>query len=359
MKQKIVGRVKEQGILKQFLNSSKAEFLALYGRRRVGKTFLIKNFFANEICVFFYCSGIKDGKLREQLKEFAKQIGSAFYNGAAITARRRWTDAFEDLNKAIEQITPNKKIVLFFDELPWIATPRSGLLQVIDYYWNRYWSHDNRVKLVVCGSSASWIIEKIINNKGGLYNRVTRTMHLDPFSLSEVAAFLSTLKIKLNHKQILELYMVFGGISHYLALLKNGYSAGQSIDELCFQKGGALINEFERLFASLFNDVDVYTGLIRIIAKYPCGIGQAQLIKESGISDGGRIKQRLKELEEAGFILEFVPYGHQEKGIYYKIIDEFTLFYLYWVEPKFKTIIKQDRTTGYWLSKMKSPGWKS
>jgi len=360
MKQKIVGRTKEQSTLKQLLNSEKAEFLALYGRRRVGKTFLIKNFFEKESCVFFYCSGLIDGTLIGHLEEFAKQIGRTFYSGAEISARKRWKDTFEDLNKAIAQIPSNKKIVLFFDELPWMATPRSGLLQAIDYYWNRYWSHDSRLKLVVCGSSASWIIEKIINNKGGLYNRVTRTMSLDPFSLSETKAFLLSLGLKLNHKQVLEMYMVFGGIPHYLALMKKGKSAGQCIDETCFQKGGALVDEFERLFGSLFNESSIYINLIRIIAKYPCGISQAQLIKESDILEGGRIKQRLKELENAGFILEFIPHGHQEKGIYYKVIDEFTLFYLRWVETSVKkTILKQDRGTGYWLSKVKSPHWKS
>lgn len=264
--------------------------LAVYGRRRVRKTFLVKNFFENENCAFFYCSGLKDGKLPEQLEEFAKQIGKAFYNGAAIMPRKRWSEAFEDLNRAIEQIPPRRKIVLFFDELPWMATPRSGLLQAIDYYWNRYWSHNSRVKFIVCGSSASWILEKIINNKGGLYNRVTRTIHLDPFTLSETRTFLSTLGIKLTHSQILDLYMVLGGIPHYLALVRKGVSANQCIDELCFQKGGALIKEFERLFASLFKDADAYMKLIRIIAKHPHGIGQAQLIRESGAADGGRTK---------------------------------------------------------------------
>ncbi len=143
---------------------------------------------------------------------------------------------------------------LFLDELPWMVTPKSGLLQAIDYYWNRYWSHNNYIKLIVCGSSASWIIKKIINNKGGLYNRVTRTLVLEPFLLDEAALFLSASGIKLNHKQVLDLYMVFGGIPHYLALIKKGQSAKQSIDEICFHKGGELINEFERLFNSLFKN---------------------------------------------------------------------------------------------------------
>lgn len=359
MTQKLIGRIKEQSVLRQIYKSAKSEFLAIYGRRRVGKTFLIKNFFEDESCMFFYCSGIKDGKRVEQLEEFAKQIGNTFYDGAAIASRDRWRDAFDDLNKAIERIPSGKKVVIFFDELPWMATPRSGLLQAIDYNWNRYWSHDKRIKLIVCGSSASWIIEKIINNKGGLYNRVTRTIHLEPFTLCEVKEFLLSLGIKLNHQQIIDLYMVLGGIPHYLNLINKGLSAVQCIDELCFQKNGALVNEFERLFSSLFSDAETYINLIRHIAEFRYGIGQAQLIKKSNISGGGWIQRKLNELQQAGFIAEFIPHGHRDKGIYYKVIDEFTLFYLRWIEPNLRTISKQDQASGYWLSKIKAPASRS
>lgn len=356
--QTIIGREKEISVLKQLFQSLKAEFLALYGRRRIGKTFLIRNFFEKEPCIFFYCSGLKDGKLNEQLAEFAKQIGMTFYGGASITARKNWKDAFEDFHKAIEQVSSTKKVVLFFDELPWMATPKSNLLQVIDYYWNRYWTHDIRLKLIVCGSSASWIIKKIINNTGGLYNRVTRTMNLDAFSLHETEKFLLHFGIKLNHCQLLELYMIFGGVPHYLSLLRKGISAAECVDELCFQKGGTLVNEFERLFGSLFKNEENYIRLIRMISKFPSGIGQAELIKKSESSDGGRTKKRLKELEETGFIIEFIPHGHKEKGLYYKIIDAFTLFYLRWIEPSLKTALKQDNSAGYWLSKTNSASWK-
>lgn len=354
MSNTIIGRKYELNILEQLLKSTKAEFLALYGRRRVGKTYLIKNFFSKQACNFFYASGIKDAKKHEQLSEFAKQIGKTFYNGAELASRHRWMDALEDLNKAIEQVPEKTKIVVFLDELPWMATPRSGLLEALDYYWNRYWGHNNKLKLVVCGSSASWIIEKIINNKGGLYNRVTRTMCLAPFTLNETASFLNSVGLKLEHKLILELYMVFGGIPHYLALIRKGISAQQAIDELCFEKNSPLVYEFERLFASLFKNATAYIKLIRVIGQHHYGIGQARLLEESKSSDGGRTKQRLTALEQAGFIISFIPQNHKEKGIYYKVIDEFSLFYLYWIEPNLKTILKQDRGNGYWLAKTKS-----
>ncbi len=354
-----VGREQEQAILQQLLKSDKAEFLALYGRRRVGKTFLIKTFFETANSVFFYNSGLKDGTLKDQLEEFAKHIGEAFYGGVSLMPRTNWRAAFADLTKAIEQIPKRQKVVIFLDELPWMATKRSRLLQALDYYWNRYWSHDPRIKLIVCGSSASWILEKIINNKGGLYNRVTRTMHLTPFNLHETQAFLKRRGHHLNQKQITELYLALGGIPHYLSLAKKGYSAQQCLDELCFQKGGALVEEFERLFASLFNDAEYYITLIRVIAKHHYGISQVQLIQESGAPSGGRTVQRLKDLEEAGFISSFVPYGHQERGIYYKVVDEFSLFYLRWIEPNLMTIKKQTHADGFWLAKTKTPAWRS
>ncbi|MGH7250153.1 MAG: AAA family ATPase, partial [Minisyncoccia bacterium] len=236
---------------------------------------------------------------------------------------------------------------------------RSRLLEALDYYWNRFWVHDGRIKLVVCGSASSWIIDNIINNKGGLYNRVTRTIRLDPFSLHEVRAFLEFLGVKLTAQQILELYMVFGGIPQYLSLIRKGQSASQCIDELCFSKDGALADEFDRLFASLFHDSENYVLLIKILAQHRYGMGQADLIRESGLPEGGSTVRRLKELEESGFIMSFIPHGHSEKGKYYKIIDEFTIFYMQWMGVRRSSLKKRDQTPGQWLSISQSPAWKS
>ncbi len=356
---KIVSRLKEKELLNRLLKSKNAEFLALYGRRRIGKTYLIRNFFEEAPCVFFHVTGMQEGKLEEQLELFVKQIGITFYNGASLAPRKRWMDAFEDLTKAIQTLPKNKKVVLFFDEFPWMATKKAKLLSALDYYWNRYWVNDPRLKLIVCGSSASWVIKNIINNKGGLYNRITYSLKLEPFTLSETKTFLRHKGIKLNHQQILDLYMVIGGVPYYLSRLNKGKSASEYIDELCFQKSGLLFGEFENLFKSLFHESETYLKLCRVIAKYRYGIGQAQLLKESQVSPGGRTVQRLKELEDAGFIMSFIPYGHKEKGITYKIIDEYTLFYFHWIEPNLSALRKKDRVSGYWHSKSKTPSWKS
>jgi AAA+ ATPase superfamily predicted ATPase len=357
--EKIIGRVREQDLLKGLIGSKKSEFIAVYGRRRVGKTYLIKNFASSLPCVFFHVTGLQNGTSKEQQEEFAKQIGTTFYNSPSIIPRERWRDAFEDLTKAIETIPKDKTVVLFFDEFPWMATPRSRLLTALELYWNRYWVFDKRIKLIICGSATSWIIENIINNKGGLHNRVTRTIHLKPFSLYETESFLKEHQIRLEKRQILDLYTVLGGVPLYWTFVRKGLSAHQCIDELCFQSNGPLVKEFDRLFQSLFEDPKPYMDLIRVLAKHHYGIGQAELISKAKIPDGGTAVRRLHQLEEAGFITSLVPYGHKDKGVYYLIDDEYSLFYLRWIEPNLKTVAKKQINEGFWLSQSNQPSWKS
>lgn len=355
---KIIGRIREQEILKNKFESEKAEFIAVYGRRRIGKTYLIRNFIAQLPGVFFHVTGQQNGSSKEQLEEFSKQLASTFYQGAPLIPRTHWKDAFEDLTNAINKLPQDRKVVLFFDEFPWMATPRSKLMQALELYWNRYWVFDPRIKLIICGSATSWMIKHIINNCGGLYNRVTRAIHLKPFTLKEAETYLCDHKIHLNHRQILDLYTVFGGVPLYWSFVKKGQTAQQCIDELCFQPDGSLVKEFNRLFQSLFADAKPYVDLVRLIAKQRYGIGQAELIEKSNLPDGGGTVTRLRELEEAGFILSLVPYGRKEKGVYYLIDDEYCLFYLHWIEPYLKTITKKAMKEQFWVHQSTQQAWK-
>jgi hypothetical protein len=356
--EKIIGRKKEQELLQELIESNRSEFIAVYGRRRVGKTYLIKNLMSSIPCVFFHVTGVQKGPLHVQLKEFAKQIGKAFYQSPSIVPQKNWFDTFEDLTEAINEVHKDQTVVLFFDEFPWMATPRSKILVALELYWNRYWVFDGRVKLVICGSSTSWIINNIINNKGGLHNRVTRTFHLQPFSLHETESYLKEHQIKLNRRQILDLYTVLGGVPLYWSFIRNGLSAHQCIDELCFQQNGPLVSEFGRLFESLFEDSKPYVELIRCISGHRYGIGQSELITLSQLPNGGGTIDRLRQLEEAGFVTSLVPYGHKDRGVYYVMDDEYSLFYLRWIEPHLKTIAKKDANEGFWLSLSNQPSWK-
>ena len=360
LKAKIIGRIEEQRVLHKILDSTSAEFLAIFGRRRVGKTYLIKQFFSNKSSCYFQITGVKEGSMKEQLHEFTRTIEKTFYSaGISLKEPSTWMQAFEMLTYAIDQYTKKTKVILFFDELPWLATKRSRFLQALDYYWNTKWSDNAYIRLIVCGSAASWIIKNIVNNKGGLHNRITAQIRLDAFSIYETKCFLKFRGCVLNDKQLLALYMMIGGIPHYLNQIEKGLSAAQNIDKLCFTKNGMLFHEFNNLIPSLFNDYEVYNELIRLIAKQRYGMERRDILQHSRHASGGRLNQRLMELEEAGFILGFKPYGNKKKGNYYRIIDEYTLFYLHWIEPVADSIRYQSKPRGYWDVLSKSSAWNS
>lgn len=355
----LTARQAEQAELLEAYKSPQAEFIVLYGRRRIGKTCLIENLYGNgkQKGYYFQATGIQNGALKEQLEQFSLGIGKCFYHGANISTPSTWLKAFEALTKAIELAPANQKVVIFLDELPWLCTKRSRLLQAIDYYWNQYWKKDKRIKLVVCGSSASWIIKKILHNKGGLHNRNTRTLLLKPFTLKETKEFFQHAHLKLNHEQIVQFYMFCGGVPYYLSQIKKGKSAAQMIDLLCFQPNGMLYQEFDKLFASLFDDAESYKEIIQLIAEKHEGVTRAELEKNSQYSSGGTLTNKLNELEEAGFIQSFLPLDHKTRGIYYRVIDEYCSFYLKWILPVKHSLVMKERDNQYWSSKINTPSY--
>ncbi len=358
----VVGREAEQKILESIFQSTQPEFVALHGRRRVGKTFLIRNHFANKKgTVFFYVTGMKKGKLVEQISNFTEEIGETFlYPGARLEVKKNWRDTFRTLTENINASPKNKKIVIFFDEFPWMVTKNSRLLQTLEYYWNHHWSRDPRIKLIICGSASGWILKNIVNNKGGLYNRVTRTIHLEPYNLDQTKRYLNSLKIRLNHRQITHLYMVLGGIPFYLSQAEPGLSAKQIIEKLAFKKGSFLLKEFNNLYATLFDAADEHIALARIIASHRYGIGQEELISNvKKQSSGGRITTWLEDLEQTDFIVRFKPYQHDKKGLYYKIIDEYSLFYFNWIESLKGSLLESGMLKGHWDKIQNSSAWHS
>ncbi len=358
--QKFFGREQELEILKKISQSKRPEFIALYGRRRVGKTYLIRQAFNQKNAIFFNVTGTQGGARKEQIAHFIEKLGEVFYNGIPVSAPVNWSEAFKILTKAIESQPKNKKIILFFDELPWMATKKARLLETLEYYWNQYWSNDARIKLIVCGSSASWIIQKVINNKGGLHNRITQKMPLDPFTLNETKQYLEGQGVKLKNQQILLLYMVTGGVPYYLSHIKKGLSAIQIIEDLAFTKTGVLLEEFNNLFASLFEHSEEYIKIIRAVASARYGISQSELLTILGPSAMGSVGlKRLNELEETGFIMSFMPYQHKRQGIYYRLIDEYSLFYLKWIEPIKTRIQRKDLDRNNWTVMQNNPAWNS
>ncbi len=347
----LVGRTSEIQSLEKAYHSKEAEFIVLYGRRRIGKTFLIREFFGKKKCRFLQATGLQNGTLANQLSHFAQALTEVYTPGIAIKPPSTWDEAFQILTLLIKNFAKNEKIVIFLDELPWMASRRSGLLEALDYYWNHHWSKNNKILLIVCGSSASWLIKNIIYNKGGLHNRCTGEIRLAPFTLAETAQFLGSRNIQLNKNHILEIYMALGGIPYYLKYVENGFSAAENIQKILFDKNSALKDEFKKLFDSLFHEAEAYVEIIQLIAEKKEGISRAAIAKKARLSGaGGRLSQRLKQLEQTHFIQSYMPWEH-ERGEYYKVVDEFCLFYLYWLAPQ-----KQKRfAPDHWLKQIQKP----
>jgi len=357
-RESIVGREAEKKALKKILSSKKAEFVAVYGRRRVGKTYLIREYFSHQPCVFFHASGIQGGRLSIQLKEFSKEIGRVFYGkNVQLQAPDQWMDAFQMLTEAIES-KQEKKVIIFLDEFPWMAAHKSYLLQALDYYWNRFWVSNASIKLIVCGSAASWVIKNILNSRGGLHNRVTLRLPIAAFSLLETQDFLRSLGIRYNAYQVAQVYMCMGGIPYYLDAMEKGLSPTQNINQLCFQKKGTLLDEFSNLFDSLFAESSMHKILVSLMATKREGVTRLEIERSLGYK-GGRLTLKLTELEQAGFIMPFLPQGRSQKGYYYKITDEYVLFYLTWISPflSLRTLPSLDHQ--FWIETSQSSSWKA
>ena len=352
----IIGREAEIELLTKRLNSLQAEFIAVYGRRRIGKTYLISEFFSDK-GVYFECTGIKDGDLRSQLDNFTSVFQKTFFPTINLEPPKSWKAAFQLLTEQIQVIPTNKKMILFFDELPWLATARSNFMQALDYIWNTQWSRMPNVKLLVCGSAASWMLDHLINAKGGLHNRITQSIRLKPFNLRETKSYLNDyLKLKLNLPQILTVMMVMGGVPFYLNQLDKNQSLEENINRLCFSENGLLATEFPRLFAALFDAYEINLSIVKALSNFRYGLTLAELLKITKKKTGGRFAKRLDELEAAGFIKKLLPFNRSQRDHYYRLSDEYSLFYLRWIAP---IIGKLPSNTHYWMQLANSASWQS
>jgi uncharacterized protein len=356
---KLIAREEEVKILENMYESDRPEFLALYGRRRVGKTYLIRSFFGAKKAIFFNVTGSKNGPMSEQISHFLSQVGKVFYGGLKPQSEENWDKVFALLTDTFEKtVSKKKKIILFFDELPWMATRNSRLLEALDYHWNQHWSNDSRIKLIICGSSASWIINKIINNKGGLHNRVTKRMRLEALNLSQTKRFLDKMGVKLNQRQVLTVFMMMGGIPYYLSQVEKGLSALQIIEKLAFSKDAFFLHEFDNLFSSLFEDSDFHIKVVRLLASSPYGLGERELLGKVGPHAlGGTGHKKLEELVQTGFIKSFKPLFNKKRGTYYRLVDEYTSFYLKWIDPIKEALEQESMDPEKWRAIQTSPAW--
>ncbi len=354
MSAKIIGRATEQALLKQVLTSAEAELVAVIGRRRVGKTFLVNTVYEKHLV--FDLTGTQNGDTALQLQHFADQLEAYARPFSPVKRPLNWEAAFKRLRQYLETCiaeSPNEKKVVFFDELPWLAGKKSGFLDALGYFWNSWAGRRPELVIVICGSAASWMIQRVVNDRGGLHNRITRRIFLQPFTLAEAEAFLRSRNVMLDRYQLVQLYMAMGGIPHYLKEIQPGQSAVQNIERICFSRQGILSDEFERLYPSLFAHAERHISVVRTLAGRRSGMTRGSIAEATGLPNGGGLTKVLEELAQSGFIAETFPFGKKKREKIYRLVDEYSLFFLQFIE--------QHRYQGgnVWQLLSQTPGYRS
>jgi uncharacterized protein len=350
MEQIMIGRKDELAILNKALLSGEPEMVAVIGRRRVGKTFLIHEAYKERID--FELIGVQNGTSREQLQNFADRL--TLYAKPLFPFQRpaNWLQAFQMLVTWLEATPKDEKRVIFFDELPWLATRKSDFIKALGYFWNS-WASQKNICLVICGSAASWMIANVVRDKGGLHNRITRRVHLAPFSLAETEAYLQSRNARLDRYQILLIYMALGGIPHYLKEIEGGKTAAQNIDFLCFSPNGILNDEFLQLYPALFDNPEVHTKIVRSLAQTWQGLSRNELIDAAYLQNNGNTSRALDELVTSGFVSSYFAFGKKKKDLRYRLTDEYSLFYLKFIETH------QGMGQSGWQNISQTQSWKS
>jgi uncharacterized protein len=346
----IIGRRAELAVLDRAYDSPKSEFVILYGRRRVGKTFLVNQLFGERFT--FRMTALSQASLQQQLKNFHTTLTRTAPDLAGDSPPESWFDAFQLLIQLAESSSQGRKVI-FFDELPWFDTYGSDFLQALEHFWNAWAALRQDVLLIGCGSAASWMINQLIHNRGGLHNRITERISLQPFTLAETEAFLQAKGGVYDRYQLLELYMAMGGIPYYLERVQVHRSVAQNIDQLFFSPGAALNLEYGDLYRSLFNHPEKHYALVEALAKKSSGMTREALIRAAKLSDGGSTSSLLEELEQSGFIRRYLPFGKTKRGAIYQLSDPYTLFYLSFVADT------KAAGQGAWMHLSQSPRWRA
>lgn len=336
MAQAILGRQEEQRELERLYQSGRPEFVAVYGRRRVGKTFLVRELFDQRLC--FYHTGLSPSELDEgllkeqQLREFHRSLIA--WGGHPTSIPTDWFEAFDALRQLIMSRPKGRRKVLFIDEMPWMDTPRSGFVTALEHFWNGWAAGQTQIMLIVCGSATSWMANNLINNYGGLYNRLTAEIHLRPFTLTECEAYYKANSLMFDRYDQVQSYMVFGGVPYYLSLLQKGKSLAQNIDMLFFADNAKLRQEFTRLYRSLFRNADDCMTIIRLLAKRREGYTRKEIAEATRLPYGGGLTATLRSLEESDLIVSYIPYGSSQRQTTYRLTDFFSIFHLSFLDRR-------------------------
>ncbi len=334
----MIGRIQEVAALREAATADRSRFVVIYGRRRVGKTFLIREAFDYRFT--FSHTGMETGSMADQLESFHESLIDQGMNPCEVP--KNWIQAFGLLKRFLKASTDERKVV-FIDELPWMDTPRAKFVSALENFWNGWCSARKDIVLIVCGSATSWMIKKVLKNKGGLFNRANRVIYLKPFTLGECEAYVRERGLSMGRRELAEGYMVFGGAPYYWSLLERSLSLAQNIDRLCFTQGGELTVEFKRLYASVFKRSEKHVKIVEVLGSRKSGMTREEIVASVGLKDSGKFSRILEELEESGFIRIYSPIGRVKRGSIYQLVDAYTLFYLTFMRGK------PISRSGYWL----------
>ena len=324
----MIGRKAELEILEDCRTADRSQLVVVYGRRRVGKTFLVREAFDYRFT--FTHTGLEKGAFREQLAAFWNELRRQC--GVQCPVPGNWMEAFEALKDAIAASSDARKTV-FLDELPWMDTKNSGFVAAIEAFWNGWASARKDVVLVVCGSAAAWMTKKVLHNRGGLFNRASRTIRLEPFTLRECEEYVQAEGLAMDRKDIASAYMVFGGSPYYWSLLDKRESLSQNIDRLFFGQTAELADEFGRLYRSVFPSPEPYIAVVTALGRKKAGMTRTELAGSiRGATNDGKLTELLRNLESSGFIRRYSETGNRRKGSVYQLVDNYTLFYFQFVQ---------------------------
>lgn len=347
----MVGRIAEIRQLEKLYSSRNSEFVAVYGRRRVGKTYLIKEVFKDRMT--FWHTGVspydreRKNLMQDQLRAFHYNLQRYGLNNDR--APKDWFEAFHMLSELVESNVGHGKKVIFIDEMPWMDTARARFIPALENFYNDWAAKRDDILLIVCGSATSWIEDKLIHSKGGLYRRLTDTIHLEPFHLSECWEFYQAKGVVMSEYDVAQSYMILGGIPYYMNFVDAEYSLVQNIDRMFFNGNAKLEDEFDLLFGSLFSEPEQYKAIVRLLAKRHGGFTRSEIAEKVGLSDGGGLTEQLKSLEASNFIMRYVPFGERKRTVRYRLCDNFCRFWLNFKEGE------RNPDQDFWLHNCNSP----
>ncbi len=327
MAEKLIGRERECEELKRCVESERSELVIVYGRRRIGKTFLVEQYFKAHFDFWFV--GVHGLPTKKQLRRFAKTLKEFSHVSSYNFAD--WFDAFDALTDYLETLPSDRKKVIFIDEMPWIDTGKSNFVVALENFWNGWAMRRQDIMLIATGSATSWMRDKLVGNRGGLHARITCQLHIAPFTLCETEQYLESRNIHWDRYHILQSYMLLGGVPYYYSILDKKLSLAQNIDILCFSTDGKLRIEFDELYAALFSNVDLYIEVARVLGEHKCGLTFTELSKKVKIS-GGKVSRVLKNLERCDFIGCWSQYGNKKREEVYRLTDFYSLFYFKFIK---------------------------